>query len=139
NFTIAGLGAISGPASLVKLGSSALTLTNSANFTGPVTIGGGSVSAGNNSFQSVASVTISNGATLDLDGSTYNNHQRINVSGTGMNGQGAIYNSNNNFPVEVLSFTLAGDTKFGGSSRWDLGGGSQINGARNLTLDWSAG
>jgi autotransporter-associated beta strand protein len=137
NFTISGPGAISGPGSLVKLGSSALTLTSGANFTGPVTIGGGSVYAGNNSFQSVASVTISNGATLDLDGSTYNNHQRITVSGTGMNGQGAIYNSNNDYPVEVLNFTLTGDTKFGGSSRWDLGSGSQINGAHNLTLDWS--
>jgi len=37
----------------------------------------------------------------------------------------------------VLNFTLTGDTKFGGSSRWDLGSGSQISGAHHLTLDCS--
>src|SRR5438552_32819 len=121
------------------MGSSVLTLTSGANFTGPVTISGGSVYAGNNTFKSVASVTVSNGATLDFGGSTYNNHQRIKVSGTGVNGQGAIYNSSNEFPIEVLDFTLLGDTKFGASNRWDLGSGSQIHGAHNLTLDWAGG
>src|SRR5260370_11520696 len=128
NFTITGPGTISGPGPLVKMGSSALTLTSGANFTGPVTIGGGSVYAGNNTFKSAASVTISNGATLDFHCSTYNNNQPINVSGAGMNGQGAIYNSSNDFPVEGLDFALVGDTKFGGSSRWDLGSGSHIYG-----------
>jgi len=45
SFTISGQGAISGPGSLVKIGSSTLTLISGADFTGPVTIGGGSVSA----------------------------------------------------------------------------------------------
>ena len=38
---------------------------------------------------------------------------------------------------ESLNITLAGDTKFGGTARWDLGSGSQITGAHNLIIDWS--
>jgi lysophospholipase L1-like esterase len=137
NFTLSGSGTISGPASLVKMGSSALTLNSGADFTGPVTIGGGTVYAGNNNLKFAAFVTISNGATLDFAGTAYNNHQLINVSGAGMSGQGAICNSSNSFPVEVVNFRLTGDTKFGGNSRWDLGSGTHISGAHYLTLDWS--
>jgi len=38
-----------------------------------------------------------------------------------------------------LNITMAGDTKFGGSARWDLASGAEISGAHNLTLDWSGG
>ena len=59
-------GTISGAGGLVKEGSSLLTIYCAGNFTGPVTIGGGTVYAGNNSFASVSSITISNNSTLDL-------------------------------------------------------------------------
>ena len=61
------------------------------------------------------------------------------VSGAGLNGEGAIYNSDADYPSESVSIILAGETKFGGSARWDLADGSQISGAHNLTVDWSAG
>src|SRR5260221_41850 len=50
-----------------------------------------------------------------------------------------IYNSYNDYPLASMSIVLAGDTKFGGSARWDMGNGAQISGPHNLTLDWSAG
>jgi hypothetical protein len=76
---------------------------------------------------------------LDLAGGTFSDNTPVAVSGTGLNGEGAIYNSYADYPQELLNITMAGDTKFGGSARWDLASGSEINGPHNLTLDWSAG
>jgi autotransporter-associated beta strand protein len=139
NFTFSGAGSITGPASLVKEGSSTLTIDSPANLTGAVNLLGGSIVAGNNCLDSVSSVTITNNSTLDLSGSSFNNDTPIMVSGTGVNGKGAIYNTVGDYPSESVNLTLAGDTKFGGSARWDLATGAQISGPHNLTLDLSAG
>jgi autotransporter-associated beta strand protein len=137
-FTISGPGTISGSGSLVKQGSSLLTITSAGNFTGPVSISGGAIYAGNNSLDSVASITITNNSTLDFGGGQIPGSKPVTVSGTGLNGEGALYNSYDNYPSESLNITLAGDTKFGGANRWDLASGSQISGAHNLTLDLSS-
>ncbi len=137
-FTISGSGTITGAGGLVKKGTSALTVTCQGNFTGPVTISGGSIYAGNNSFQSVASVTITNNSTLDFGGGSISTDPLVTVSGAGLNGQGALYNSYADYPQETLNIHLTGDTTFGGSARWDLASASQITGAHNLTIDWSA-
>lgn len=134
NYTFSSSGAISGGTSLVKKGSSTLTIVDPANFTGPVAISGGTIYAGNNSFRSVASVTVTNNATLDFAGGTYNNLP-ILVSGTGVNGLGALFNSFDDFPSETLAITLAGDTVFGGTNRWDLFG--SITGPHKITVNWS--
>jgi len=132
-------GTINGPGSLIKEGSSTLTITSAGSLTGSVTISGGAIYAGNNCFSSVSAITITNNSTLDVAGGTIGGNKPIIVAGTGLNGEGAIYNSYADYPVESLNITLAGDTKFGGSARWDLASGSEINGPYNLTLDWSAG
>ena len=129
-------GTISGAGSLIKQGSSLLTIVSPGNFTGPVTISGGTVYAGNNCFHSVASFTITNNATLDFGGGTYNTGQPITVSGTGVNGLGALYNSYDDYPGEAFAITLAGDTTFGGTNRWDLVGGS-ITGPHKVTINWT--
>jgi hypothetical protein len=139
NFTFGGSGSITNSGGLVKEGSSLLTIVSQVNFSGPVTISGGAIYAGDYSFSSVASVMITNNATLDLAGGSLGGGTPITVSGTGRNGEGALYNSYSNYPQELLNITLAGDTKFGGSARWDLASGSAITGAHNLTVDWSAG
>jgi hypothetical protein len=139
NFLFNGSGTISGPGSLVKEGSSTLTLNTGFGLTGPVTISGGTVVAGNYAFNSVASVTITNGATMDFGGSSLTDGKPITVSGAGVGGKGAIFNSGGAQYGQIMNITLAGDATFGGSSRWDLGGGAQISGAHNLTIDWSAG
>ena len=122
---------------MVKKGSSTLNIFNSGTLTGPVTISGGSIYAGNNTFSSVASITITNNATLDLGGGTFNNNKPITVSGSGVNGEGAIINSYNDYPGQSVNINLAGDTRFGSFARWDLVSGSQIKGPHSLTLDWS--
>lgn len=137
NFSI-GSGTISGSGSLIKEGSSVLTITSGGNFTGTATINGGALYAGNNCLDSVSSITITNNSTLDLAGGTISDNPLVTVSGTGLNGEGAIFNSYDDYPAELLNINLAGDTKFGGSARWDLASSSQISGAHNLTVDMSA-
>jgi hypothetical protein len=124
---------LTGSAAFVKQGSSALTIINAANFTGPATIAGGSVYAGNNCFKDVSSITVANGGTLDFGGGTYNTGQPVTLSGNGVTNEGALYNSYNDDPGEIFSITLAGDTTFGGSARWDFVGGS-VTGPHNITI-----
>lgn len=136
DFIFSGSGNISGPGGLLKEGASTLTIISPASFTGPVTIGGGAIYAGDSSFAAVSAITITNSSTLDFGGSSYGSDQLVNVSGAGVGGEGALYNSDNDDPGEVLDIVLAGDATFGGSSRWDLTGGS-ISGPHNLTVNWS--
>jgi autotransporter-associated beta strand protein len=137
-FTFSGSGAITGSGSLTKEGSSLLTITTAGNFTGAVNIDGGVIYAGNNCFDSVSTISITNGATLDLAGGSIPNDTPVTVSGFGFGGEGAIYNSYADYPGESLNVTLVGDTLFGGTARWDFASGSQISGPYNLTLDFSA-
>jgi autotransporter-associated beta strand protein len=138
NFSFSGSGLISGYGSLVKSGSSTLSITTPSGFAGTVALNGGMVYAGNNCFASVASIAITNDATLDFAGGQFNNFKPVSISGSGVNGQGALINSYADYPNESMKITLTGDATFGGSARWDLASGSQISGAHNLTVDFSA-
>ncbi len=139
SYSFSGTGTIAGSGALLKEGTSALTLYSGFNLAGPVTIGGGSVLGANNAFNSAASVTVTNGGTMDFDGSALTDGKPITISGTGLNGEGAIYNSGGAQYGQVVDINLAGDATIGGSGRWDLGTGSEINGAHTLTVDWSGG
>lgn len=134
NFNISS-GTINGSGGLVKKGSSTLSLFNSGTLTGPVMISGGSIYAGNNCFNSVVSITVTNDGTLDLGGGTFHGNKPITVSGFGANGGGAINNTYDDYPAQSVSITLAGDTSFGASKRWDLASGSFVGGPHGLTLN----
>jgi hypothetical protein len=127
---------VSGAGSLVKQGSSLLTILTPQGLTGPVTISGGAIYAGNNCFKLSYSFTITNNSTLDFAGGTYNTTQPITVSGTGVNGEGALYNSYDDYPAQKFAITLAGDATFGCTNRWDLNGGS-ISGPHKITVNWN--
>ena len=135
SFTLNGPGSISGAGSLIKQGSSVLTVYSSGSLTGPAIISGGTVYAGNNSFHSLSSMTITNNATLDFAGGNYQTGQPVLVSGTGVGGYGALYNSYDDYPGENLAVTLAGDTVFGGTNRWDFYG--SLTGAHKVTINWT--
>jgi hypothetical protein len=137
-YSFSGPGSIGGMGALVKEGTSLLTIDTPSGFAGAVTVGGGTIYAGNNCFSSVGSMVVSNNSSLDFGGGQFNNVTPVTVSGTGYNGQGALINSYADYPGEKLNVTLAGDTLFSGTARWDLATGSQISGAYNLILDWSA-
>jgi hypothetical protein len=71
----------------------------------------------------------------------------ITVSGTGVNGEGALFNSSyglfDGSGDQVLNITLAGDTTFGaasgGGSRWDLANGSTLSGPFKVTINFPGG
>ena len=129
---------ISGPVALTKKGSSTLTLATAGQFSGPVDVEGGAILAEGYSFQSVPSITIASNAMVDLTGGSYNNvNQYIYMAGSGINGQGALFNSLFGASF-VFNIVLTGDAKMGcigGTSGLGLNGGS-ISGPHVLTLDW---
>ena len=137
-YSLSGPGNVGGMGALVKEGTSLLTIDTPSGFAGMVAVGGGTIYAGNNCLSMVGSIVVSNNSTLDFGGGQFNNVTPVTVSGTGFNGQGALINSYADYPTEKLNVTLAGDSLFGGTARWDMAAGSQIGGAHNLTLDWSA-
>lgn len=138
NYTLNGPSRLSGSGSLIKDGTSTLSIFTPGGFAGTVAIKAGTVYAGNNCFSAVSSIAITNNATLDLGGGQFNSSTPISVAGTGSSGQGALVNTYADYPNESVNITMTGDTKFGGSARWDMGNGAQLSGAHNLTLDWSA-
>ncbi len=138
-YTLNGPGTLSTSGSFIKNGSSALTMFVPANITGPVQINGGSVYAGNFAFASAASITITNNSTLDFGGGTMGNGTPITVSGTGVAGEGALYNSSYETYGNLLYVTLAGNTTFGGTSRWDFGPGSTVTGPYKIIINRTSG
>ena len=139
NFIFNGSGKISGTGNLVKQGSSTLILNTANDFNGSVTIGGGTVQTGTGALASVTTLTVTNGGALDFYGNTLAGNKTVIVSGNGVTGGGALYNSGGDFYNQVLNITLAGDTTFGGSSRWDLANGSAVTGPYNVTFKFAGG
>ncbi len=128
---------IGGVGAIIKKGSSLMTCYSPNGFSGIVQISGGTIYAGNNCFKLVTSFTITNNATLDIGGGSFSTSKPITVSGAGVNGEGAIYNSYDDYPSAVFAITLAGDTTLGGANRWDLNSGSTISGPHKVTLNWN--
>ncbi|HWY29216.1 MAG TPA: LamG-like jellyroll fold domain-containing protein, partial [Candidatus Acidoferrum sp.] len=128
---------ISGIGTLVKQGSSVLSIFTPQSFSGVVKIGGGTVYAGNNCFNLVSSISITNNSTLDFGGGSLTGNKPITVSGTGVTNEGALFNSYPYAtPGNVMNVGLAGDTTFGGTARWDYNGGS-INGPHKVIVNWT--
>ena len=66
--------------------------------------------------------TVSSGATLDVGGQTLDLYPVI-VSGTGVGGNGAIFNSGADSLNAMGNVTMTNNTTFGGTGRWDIRGG----------------
>ncbi len=100
-----------------------ISLTGLNTFTGLVTVAQGTLQTANNSALGTTNsgTIISAGATLDVNNSSLG-AEPITVSGTGVGNSGAIINSTTaTAALAALNrITLAGDTWFGGSGRWDL-------------------
>jgi len=130
-------GFVGGAGGFDKTGEGILRLAGANSFSGNVTISAGTVMAGNTAaLGSVAgSTTIAAGARLDV--AAFNlGAEQIFVTGSGINGRGAIVNSLPNSQQNALRFvTLNGDTTLGGNGRWDLRANptGALLGAFNLT------
>ncbi len=159
NYSISGAGKISGTASIVKLGSSTLTISNVNDFTGNFTIGAGTVELSGLTSAAGATngtLTVSNGATLAVNlsgnypaGDAGFGNKPIVVSGTGANGQGAIqftggplYDDSSTLGLGQ-NIKLTGNTTFSGAGRFDWGypgaGTTLSSGGSNYNLTVSVG
>lgn len=100
-----------------------LSLSGLNTFSGAVNVSQGTLQTANNSALGTTNggTTIDPGATLDVNNSSLG-AEPVTVSGTGVGNNGAIVNSTSaTAALAALNrITLAGDTWFGGSGRWDL-------------------
>ncbi len=141
-------GTIGGSGTLVKDGASLLHLLATNTYTGPTAINAGTVRANQNATFGLATgggVTIADGATLDIGCTPDVGGTRIvsaldfgaklfTVQGNGVGGQGAIINSATGGQQNAFEkIALAGPTRFGGVSRWDIRGGTFAMNGYDLT------
>jgi autotransporter-associated beta strand protein len=127
-YTIQGPGKISGAANVVKKGQSTLTITAPNDYTGATTISNGILQVGVASALGAATgaTVVTNSGTLDAHGFNLGN-EPVTASGDGfISGgvtNGAIANLGGADQTQTLRFvTLAGNTTFGGTTRWDIRG-----------------
>jgi autotransporter-associated beta strand protein len=117
---------ISGGGTLLKNDASVLTLSGAnGSLTGAVQILQGTLRAGSSTALGTADSGTTNisGGTLDINGQQLTT-EPITVSGAGVGGLGAIINSGADNINALGNVTLAGDTIFGGTGRWDIRGGA---------------
>ena len=116
---------ISGTGSLSQNSAAVLTLSGNNSFSGGANVLLGTLQAGSNTAlgSSNGTTTVSSGATLDVGGQTLNAYPVV-VSGTGVGGNGAIINTVADNTTAMGNVTLANNTTFGGTRRWDIRGGA---------------
>jgi autotransporter-associated beta strand protein len=105
---------------LTKSGPGILTLAGSNTFSGPVAVNAGILQMGNSAAvgSSAASVSVANGATLDLHGYEFSAAPTITIAGSGSAGQGALINSINR--IGNFKLTLAASATIGVAQFTDL-------------------
>ena len=117
-------GIISGTGSLTQYGVGPLLLSGTNTFANTLAVMNGTLQIGNAAALGATNggTIIASGATLDLNGFGVGT-EPVSVSGAGFTGNGAIINSAALPQTNALQFvTLAGDTTWGGSARWDIRG-----------------
>jgi autotransporter-associated beta strand protein len=130
---------ISGNGNVSQHGSGSLKLSaaNTA-FAGTVNVTNGTLVVGLPTALGANTniITINNGGTLDDNGQNLSSYTNITVSGSGVNGQGAIVNNGLAQQTAFGHLTLAGNTTFGGTNRWDvrLTGGSLLTGGQPYSI-----
>ena len=139
DYAFGGSGRIGGGASIVKNGTSTLAISNANDFTGPVTVNGGTLRLANNAAlgTSAGGLTINPGATLDVGGAYSAGLDLVTIAGTGLNNTGAVINSGARSDNAIRLLALAGDATVGtyGAGRWDVrgaGGNSSFSGMVDL-------
>ncbi|HEX7651930.1 MAG TPA: autotransporter-associated beta strand repeat-containing protein, partial [Verrucomicrobiae bacterium] len=111
SFTFSGSGSLSGSMTLVKDGTNSLTLSTANSYTGNSTLKAGRLILGNNLGlgSSNATLNIQSGATLDLVGNVPG-LKPLNLTGSGMDGNGALVNDTTDQNDALRAVTLTGNT-----------------------------
>lgn len=114
---------LAGSVPIRKTGAGTLALDGTNTFNGQFTIAEGTAKAGSSlAFGPSASVIVSPGATLEVNGKAFGTRV-VTASGSGVGGAGAIINNGPGSGTDVLqNVTLSGPTTVGGTKRWDIRG-----------------
>ena len=128
---------------ITKSGDAAVTLSGSNLINGTVSVTDGTLKIGSaNALAGNAGVTVSGSGTIDANGITPGTrYDSLTVSGTGVGGNGAVVN-NGAALINLNHFnaiTLAGDTTWGGSARYDVSQNMTFNGGSNTLTKTGAG
>lgn len=129
---------VTGLGTLIKAATNVLTLAgNNSTFTGAIRVEGGTLRAASGTAlgDAVGTTTVTNGATLDVNGQTLG-AEPVRASGAGVAGMGAIDNTGAQQLNALQNVVLEGDTTFGASTqRWDIiaGGTGLVGNGHNLT------
>jgi fibronectin-binding autotransporter adhesin len=124
---------------ITKTGNGIATLTGNSTYSGETSINAGTlVAASNNAlgaggFLSTTKTTVANGATLALEGGiTMDEH--LHVSGSGVDGQGAIRNISGNNTLTSIGHSLRANTTVGvDAGRLSISGFYEEGGSFGLT------
>lgn len=143
NVGLAGAG-LSGTGTLTKTGTGALSVgTSSSTFTGAIVIAGGRLVMNSSQFGSVASITVLDGATYEVNDDatgtfSFASSGRFSVVGNGVGGNGVIRVTDQSPTVAVAGrdprTTLDREIAFQGTSRIQVDNGTGIGSLSQLTL-----
>jgi autotransporter-associated beta strand protein len=116
---------VGGSGGLTVTGNGKIVLATANTYPGATTIGPGTtVEMGNNASlgAEAAKTTIQSGGTLDIKGfrAGVNGNELVEVSGTGVGGNGAIINTGASQTSAFRQITLTGNATFRADSRWDM-------------------
>ncbi len=130
-------GVISGTGAVTKLGSgssSVTTLSGSNTYSGGTTVSAGTLKVGHAGAlgDSTGAVSVTNGAALDLNGTTITQTHPLTLNGTGVSSGGALTNSSSTAGLYTGPVVLASAASVGGSSG-DITVGGVISGGFALT------
>lgn len=126
-------GNVSGPYAITKNGDGTILLSGTNSYTGTTSINQGILSLGNSSALGTGSAaSVSNGATLDLNGINLSTAISLNINGLGVSNGGALMNSSATAATYNGAITLAGISSIGATGNVSLGS-SGIIGGFNLT------
>ncbi len=110
---------LNGPRPLEKIGAGILTLTGNNTYAGVTTISAGTLVAATAATLGTGTVTVQDGAMLHLTdpafSSTFANN--LILSGNGVGGKGALYNSGSGLANVVNDLTLTGSITLAGDTR----------------------
>jgi fibronectin-binding autotransporter adhesin len=121
-------GVISGTGPLTKTGDGILKLSASHTYTGGTVISGGTLQLGSANTLAAGTITVQNGATLDLRGfGLVTKAYVIRIAGTGVGGGGALVDgAGAQLNLAFTNLVLDADASVGGTVRFDMrptGGG----------------
>ena len=119
-------GTMSGTGGFTKAGSGTLTLSGANTYQGTTTIAAGTLLMANAKAlgsSSGSATFVQSGATLDISGQTVDPTELLNITGTGVGGNGALVN-NGAAGGLVTQVFVSGSATIGGNTRFDFKNGS---------------